>query len=56
MMSSSHVFICTVDSDDDDDDDLYPSPTNDTVRLKTAHGGRRSHGARINAGHSTTEC
>ena len=49
-------FVCTFASDEDDDDDSYPSQTNDTVRLKTARAGRRSHGARINGGHSTTEC
>lgn len=40
-------------SDDNDEDDLYG---NDTVRLKTAKGGRKSRGERINCGQSTTEC
>jgi hypothetical protein len=46
----------SISDEDDDNDDLYPSPTQDTVRLKRARSGRRTHGARINGGQSTTEC
>ncbi|XP_028415638.1 uncharacterized protein LOC114539003 [Dendronephthya gigantea] len=50
--------IVPENDDDDDDDDYgdYSPPTNDKVRLKTARAGRRSHGARINEGNTTTEC